>query len=216
MIVHSNQLSRVDLADPNLAAIGDPDGFISVSWSPDDSQIAYTKWSSDQFAEQVWVMNADGTDSRQLTSGNKRTLFVDWSPDGSMLAVPYDYQLHLLSPDGSSVRRIFAGFTRNLAWSPDGSMIAFEGENRPNGNPYDDMDIWIIGSDGSNPRNLTNTAKVYDGNPSWSPDGKSIVFASFDARDPYARSHLLKIEVATGEITQLTAQGNNVVPLWVK
>jgi hypothetical protein len=215
LIVHGNRLSRVDVADPGLTAIGGPGVFLSVSWSPDDSQIAYTKFNSAQLAEQVWVMNADGTGSRQLTSDNKRTLFVDWSPDGNKLALSYDYQLHLMDPGGSTPQLIYSGFTRNLAWSPDGSMISFEGLNTPN-DYYDDMDIWIIGSDGSNPRNLTNTVKVYDGNPSWSPDGKYIVFASFDAHDPYSRSQLIKIDVATDEITQLTTQGNNVVPLWVK
>lgn len=161
-------------------------------------------------------MNADGTGSRQLTSGNKRTLFVDWSPDGSMLAVPYDYQLHLLAPDGSSLHRIFAGFTRNLAWSPDGSMIAFEGENTPGGYPYSDMDIWIINADGSNPRNLTDTPGVYDTSPSWSPDGRFIVFGSMRSREMGARTQIKKIDIATGEVTQLTTQGNNMVPLWVK
>ena len=216
LIVHNNRLSRVDVADPDLAAIGDPDGLVSVSWSPDDSQIAYTKWSSDQSAEQVWVMNADGTGSRQLTSNNKRTLFVDWSPDGNKLALPYDYQLHLMDPGGSTPVMIYDGFTRNLAWSPDGSMIAFEGENTPNGYHYNDMDIWVINADGSNPRNLTNSADVYDSAPTWSPDGRSIVFGSMRSREAGARTQIMKIDVATGEVTQLTTQGNNMVPLWVK
>ena len=121
-----------------------------------------------------------------------------------------------MAPDGSTRQMIYDGFTRNLAWSPDGSMIAFEGNNQPNGNPYDDMDIWLIGADGSNPRNLTNSAGVYDSDPSWSPDGRFIVYGSLVSRDPSARTQIFKIDTVTGEVVQLSTQGNNTIPLWVK
>jgi len=62
------------------------------------------------------------------------------------------------------------------AWSPDGTRIAF----RSYRSGYDG-EIWVINADGSAPVNLTPNAlpATWDNRrPDWSPDGRSIVFAS--------------------------------------
>ena len=56
-------------------------------------------------------------------------------------------------------------------WSPDGHHIAFESDRD------DNREIYVMGSDGSNPRNLTNHS-AGDFFPSWSPDGRHIAFHS--------------------------------------
>ena len=56
-------------------------------------------------------------------------------------------------------------------WSPDGRHIAFASERDGN------YEIYVMGSDGSNPRNLTNDS-ASDSSPVWSPDGRHIAFAS--------------------------------------
>ena len=56
-------------------------------------------------------------------------------------------------------------------WSPDGRHIAFSSDRDGN------ADIYVMGSDGSNPRRLTNHSAA-DGVPSWSPDGRHIAFSS--------------------------------------
>ena len=69
------------------------------------------------------------------------------------------------------------------AWSPDGRSIAFT-SNQGRG-PYDSYDIYVINSDGSNQRRLTNNTFMpgADFSPTWSPDGRSIVFTSKRDRD---------------------------------
>ncbi len=57
------------------------------------------------------------------------------------------------------------------SWSPDGRRIAFSSERGAN------YEIYVMGSDGSNPRSLTN-AIGSDMDPSWSPDGRHIAFSS--------------------------------------
>ena len=57
------------------------------------------------------------------------------------------------------------------SWSPDGEYIAFMSERDGN------REIYVMGSDGSNPRRLTNSAGE-DGDPVWSPDGGYIAFDS--------------------------------------
>ena len=64
-----------------------------------------------------------------------------------------------------------AGFDGYPSWSPDGGHIAFASPRDGN------HEIYVMGSDGSNPRRLTNSAGD-DRLPSWSPDGGHIAFAS--------------------------------------
>ena len=57
------------------------------------------------------------------------------------------------------------------SWSHDGKRIAYVGDNV----------IWVVDSDGENPRQLT--WHVTESHPTWSPDSDSIAFTSF-YRDP--------------------------------
>jgi dipeptidyl aminopeptidase/acylaminoacyl peptidase len=57
-------------------------------------------------------------------------------------------------------------------YSPDGKRIAFQSGR--SGHP----EIWVCGSDGSNPVRLTSLRAVTTGSPHWSPDGNQIVFDS--------------------------------------
>lgn len=69
----------------------------------------------------------------------------------------------------------FADLGRGVPdFSPDGTSIAFVRV----GEDYDN-DIWTMGVDGSSPTRLT-TDDAIDMDPDWSPNGKRIVYASFD------------------------------------
>ena len=60
---------------------------------------------------------------------------------------------------------------RDPSWSPDGRHIAFDS------NRGDKAEIYVMGSDGSNPRRLTDHP-AWAALPSWSPDGRHIAFES--------------------------------------
>jgi TolB protein len=90
---------------------------------------------------------------------------------------------------------------RAPAYSPNGRLIAFEGQ-REAGEPQGSH-IYVMRSDGNGVRQLTE-GSFYDSDPTFSPDGREIVFE----RSPIGNSrttHLFEITVAGGEPTQLTS-----------
>ncbi len=117
---------------------------------------------------EIYVMNADGSEQRNLTNNPGSEHLPSWSPDGKKLAFwsnrDGNPEIYVMNADGSEQKRL----TNNPAtdwhpsWSPDGKKIAF-GSTR-DGN----QEIYVMNADGSEQKNLTNNpAKDYS--PSWSP-----------------------------------------------
>jgi len=144
----------------------------SPAWSPDGEWIAYdcNLISSGGYA--IWLMRPDGKDARLLVSGR----FADWHPDGGRLVsrglvpdvgggiVRYDLN------DGTRTLLFDTGergIIRYVRYSPDGGKIAFN---------WSDHRVWVMESDGYNPRRLSSGSGV--GGMSWSPDGAHIVYAA--------------------------------------
>ena len=73
------------------------------------------------------------------------------------------------------VSRLTTGaWDRQPAWHPDGTQIAFT-----SGSSADDSQIWVVNSDGTGKRRLTDAVpRQRDLDPAWSPDGKSIVYVT--------------------------------------
>lgn len=129
--------------DSPAAASHDIERFLNIrsAWSagisPDGGTIAFL--TNITGSNQIWTVAAAGGWPDQVTYFDDRVAAVDWSPEGSWIAFSKDrggdenYQLHLVSPDGSrqaaltsqpEVRHNFG------SWSKDGRLIAYAGNAR--------------------------------------------------------------------------------------
>jgi Tol biopolymer transport system component len=159
----------------------------NAAWSPDGSLIAIEADRGDPDTSQgIYVMNADGTGLRRVTvrpRGYQEDSAPRFSPDGSRLVftryrgsgASEKAALYTVRLDGTGLSRIttFAIHAGDADWSPDGRRIVFEAY--PSSSSY--VDIYVIGADGRNLRNLThNVGHAGSADPVWSPDGTRILF----------------------------------------
>lgn len=157
---------------------GTPEGesvFLQIdpAWSPDATKIAFV--SARTGAPHVYVMNADGSGTKELTSGDKASdTHPTWSPDGASIAFARDGDIYVMGADGSNAKRIsdINAQESDPAWSPDGDWIAYI--RRTPGTPV--QNLWVMHPDGTGRRALTKQAgRAFT--PSWSPDSARIVFS---------------------------------------
>lgn len=100
-----------------------------MMWSPDGSQVAFTRLAGND--SEIFAMNADGSNVRQLTDNNDVDQSPVWSPDGTQIAFTSDrfgdHRILLMAADGTDVQEITddGGNDWSPTWSPDGRYIAF-------------------------------------------------------------------------------------------
>jgi len=106
-------------------------------WSPDGSRIAFTGAGGPAYSRSaVFVVNADGSDVRQVSSASGGSDFSpSWSPNGTQLAfasIRYeDWSLSVVGADGSGEHLLVGHqgtYVEDPAWSPDGTAVAFVGD----------------------------------------------------------------------------------------
>jgi hypothetical protein len=183
-------------------------------------------WTSDRLwkqGERVYVMNADG--SGQIPLSNNVILdSLVYGYYADLETVTADGQWRLIVQDtgpgqtgivirnveDQRIRKVTVGpaFNYEPAWSPETDWIAFVSQRDGND------EIYVVDPDGRNPVRLTFTAPDWDRHPSWSPDGRRIVFWS-------------NRQTGHKQIWVMDAEGNNPVnlsngdfddwdPIWVK
>jgi serine/threonine-protein kinase len=177
------------------------------AWSPDGQRLTFRSDASGTW--QIYTINADGSDLRQVThDGDNRE--AAWSPDGKQLALVSDRdgnpEIYVMDSDGNNPRRLTnnPGWDDDPNWSPDGEWLVFE--SRREGR----FDIYKMRVDGSG---LTRLTYEGDGNstPAWSPDGQWIAFE----RKSGSVYHIWVMDADGGSRRQITTDGElNVRAAW--
>ena len=129
---------------------------------------------------EVYIMNADGSGLKRLTTNSALDNGAAISPDGSKIAFSStrdgNYEIYVMNTDGSNQQRLTNTPYNEVHadWSPDGSKIAYALFIDPS---YEDGDIYVMDADGSNKQQLTSDP-AKDMRPIWSSDGSKIIFNS--------------------------------------
>jgi Tol biopolymer transport system component/serine/threonine protein kinase len=127
--------------------------------------------------DEIWVMNADGSQAANLTNHPAADYGPAWSPDGRRIAFGSDrdgsWDLYVMNSDGSGLARVTTGaaFDHMPSWSADGSRLAFMSDRDGN------LEIYAVNVGGGGLARLTNDPAV-DVLPAWSPAGGQIAFQS--------------------------------------
>jgi TolB protein len=159
-------------------------------WSPDGSKIAFSHadgFDANDFPlnEQIYVMNADGTNPHPITTGPApKDQVPDWSPDGSKISFtvgyPGDGGIWTINADGSGAVQLTGctagdpspcptGDDWGTAWSPDGRKIVFLRDLTNLG--ISDRQVTIINTDGSGAHSISTPG--LHAVPTWQARGVS-------------------------------------------
>ena len=163
----------------------------SLSWAP-DGRIAFA--SNESGAMDIWLMNADGTNRKQLTSNSGQNVNPSVSPDGSYIVYSSGRDgvknIWRINVDGSNPQRLTNGGTDGQPdISSDGKWLVYS--NLTGGRPA----IWKVGTDGQNPTRLTEKPAS---SPFISPDSEYVAFFFTEAPDPLAPPNRISVVPIAG------------------
>lgn len=146
----------------------------TVAWTP-DGKLVYASRSGENW--DIWMVNGDGSDSKQLTAD----AFIDQqpavSPDGRYVVFQSNRSgrrnIWRIDADGNNPKQLTAGSNvdESPVCSPDGRVVLFTSTR--SGAPA----IWKVGIDGGAPVQLTNHQSQF---PLISPDAKLISYFYLD------------------------------------
>ncbi len=186
-------------------------------WFPDGSRIIFNSarttpdlsvdWGK-QYLE-IFSMNADGSDVKQITSFKTISTFPSVSPDGKKIvfrmvtnseSLNWDLsptkrnsEIFVMDIDGSNLKDVSEspGFDGWPFWSPDSKRIVFS-SNR-NG-PANVGQLFIVNADGSGLTPLTRTDNSYV-QPNWAIDGKKILAYQCWETSVYEYGNIVEIDL---------------------
>ncbi len=147
--------------------------------SPNRDRIAYTSNATGQF--QIYTMNRDGSDSRQITMQPVDGYFNQgigyrWSPDGGQLIYSSYNKLYRINRDGTGLTLLATApaerHFREMDWTGQGNRIIVQTV----GVSIYDSEFYLLNADGSNFTQLIGNVPGRLDSPSFSVDGQRIVY----------------------------------------
>jgi TolB protein len=144
---------------------------------------------------EIWLMDWDGANQRQITRHNALSILPSWSADNERMVYTSfargTSDMYIINRRGGARTRVPTGLNLNTSatFSPMSNDIAFVGSVA--GNP----DIYLVKDDGTNLRRLTHDSSI-ESTPEWSPNGRQISFTSGRSGSP--------------QIYTMDAEGSNI------
>ena len=163
----------LDIETGTQEVVGDFPGMtFAPRFSPDGKKIIMS-FAKDGNSE-IYTMDLENRIVEKITNHPSIDTSPSFSPDGKFICFNSDrsgyQQIYVMKSDGSNVKRISfgKGLYGTPVWSPRGDLIAFTKLHK--GKFY----IGVMRTDGSGERLLTEN--FYQEAPSWSPNGRVLIF----------------------------------------
>jgi len=187
-----------------------------LTWTPDGREVVYT--TSRHGVQGLWRIPATGGQPKYLAESGQNVCCPNFARHGGRLAYVQSttdaniWRLDLAaarSPNkqAASTKRLIASTLHEGTpqYAPDGKRIVFVSTRSGS------EEIWVCGSEGEHPTQLTAFRGPLAGTPRWSPDGRQIVF---DCR-PDGNADIFVINSEGGRPRRLTSEPTEeIVPSW--
>ena len=185
----------------------------SPAWSSDGQSIAFS--SSKTGNTEIYSVSSTGGSSRQLTQSKGPDVSPTWNPKtnaqiawvSGRTGLP---QIYTMASDGTNLVRVTdQGYAVSPSWSPNGQFLAFAWVRHYGPGAPGASDIYIMDVASKQWAQLTHDGGRNDF-PSWSPDGRHIVFQS----NRTGKTQIWTMLADGSEPRQLTTSGENSQPNW--
>ena len=143
--------------------------------------------------------------------GDQVAWFPDWSPDRTTILFDFtddngDEQIATIRPDGTQFEQLTdgPGYSEAADYSPDGTTIVFDRSPvHDEDDPAFTTSLWTMGVDGGDAHQVAlGDGGGFDYEPEFSPDGRRIAFARYDAESDSSAAFVAKADGTA--VTQLT------------
>jgi len=177
------------------------------TYSPKGGSIVYASNQNGGVFD-LFLFVFEGSRLIRLTNFVGNVVSPSFSPDGTTIlfanrAAEGPTSLWIVENTGENAQLLYAGPNTIVAadWSSDGKTIAFA---MTVGQPGT-YEVFLMGADGSNVRQLTRGLEGIGGSLDWSPDGKYLLIYAGPAGD----KNIFRVDVEAKTAIQLTHGGNN-------
>jgi TolB protein len=186
---------------------------ISPSWSPDGSRLALS--SSRGGNSQIYVCDASGSNLHRITANKGPDLGPAWNrKTGAQIAFVSGStglpQVYTIEADGANQQRMTdQGYAVSPNWSPNGQFLTLAWTRKYGPGQPGSSDIYLMDIASKQWVQLTHDGGRND-YPSWSPDGRHIVFESRRS----GKEEIWMMLADGTKLHQLTFTGRNSQPNW--